>query len=110
MVWRAPFSTGGPPVPTLFWALAFLALERWSGMLSSPLPPFPDHATRSKGLSRLQVQSEGQVGLVAPPKPSSGIVGSVGPAAWQADASEPRCRIRWGSTSMARGRSVVLLV
>ena len=22
MVWRVPYPTGGPPVPTLFWALA----------------------------------------------------------------------------------------
>jgi hypothetical protein len=50
--------------------------------------------------------------LLAPPKPSSGIMGPFGQAAWQADAiaSEPRCRSRWGSTLMTHGRNVALLV
>ena len=63
MVWRVPYPTGGPPVPTLFWALALLVLEGWFGsilVVSLSL----ELATQSKGLGRLQVQPEGQVGLV----------------------------------------------
>ncbi len=50
--------------------------------------------------------------LLAPPKPSSGIVGPFGPAAWQANAiaSEQRCRSRWGNTLMTHGRNVALLI
>ena len=41
MVWRVPYPTGGPPVPTLFWALALLAFERWfdSILAISNTPP-----------------------------------------------------------------------
>jgi hypothetical protein len=33
VVWRVPYPTDGPPVPTSFRALAFLAFERWFGPL-----------------------------------------------------------------------------
>jgi hypothetical protein len=41
VVWRVPYPTGGPPVPTSFRALAFLAFERWFGLVPSLCSPFP---------------------------------------------------------------------